>query len=210
MTITGGAKNVLCAAFILSAIFLLGRPAAARTEAATGNMTMHSAAPCDEPAYHTLDFWVGEWDVFDSQDGTKAGHSVLEKILQGCAIEVNWVGTEGEHVKEIFYYYKPKQKWIQVWIGDRGANKQRQSIELYKSGIVRFQGEVALMTGGSYLDRSTVTPLETGRVHQLIEISRDGGKSWHPTFDAEYRKNEEKKSEIVAPSGEKSVHYDSD
>jgi hypothetical protein len=43
------------------------------------------------------------------------------------------------------------------------------------------------LDGGSHLDRTTLTPLPGGRVHQVIEISRDAGKTWEIAFDAEYR-----------------------
>jgi hypothetical protein len=41
--------------------------------------------------------------------------------------------------------------------------------------------------GTSHLDRTTLVPLSGGRVRQTIEISRDAGKTWEVTFDAEYR-----------------------
>jgi len=161
--------------------------------AAAQNPTDANKAPamsaqmgCDAAPYHDLDFWVGHWDVFDSSDGSKAGSSILEKVVSGCAIEVNWVGTEGDHVKELFYYDKPKQQWVQIWMGDGGATKQRRLLERLHDGGVRFHGEVAQMDGGSHLDRSTVTPLPNGRVHQVIETSKDG-KTWIARFDAEYR-----------------------
>ena len=203
-------KLKIISLFIFTVAVVLSTFVDAQTQVTPATATHPVTAGCEEPAYHTLDFWVGEWEVFDSQDGSKAGQSDLKKVLQGCAIQVDWVGSEGEHIKELFYYYKPKQQWIQVWVGDNGGAKQRQFVERSKDGSVRFQGEVALTAGGSYLDRSTVTPVRNGRVHQVIEISRDGGKTWQRRFDAEYRKKGQKESDVVEPSGEKSVHYDSD
>lgn len=39
-------------------------------------------------AFRTLDFWVGKWDVYDTETGKLAGTSVLQKILRGCALSV--------------------------------------------------------------------------------------------------------------------------
>jgi hypothetical protein len=140
-------------------------------------------------AYRQLDFWVGRWDVFNTSDGSKAGTSELQKILQGCAIAEEWHEADGSgEIRELFYYQKAKKLWHQVWISDAGPTKERQLIETLKDRSVRFQGEVAQLDGGSHLDRSTVTPLPGDRIHQVIEISRDGGKTWQVTFDAEYRK----------------------
>jgi hypothetical protein len=61
-------------------------------------------------------------------------------------------------------------------------------VEEFKDGGVRFQGEISKPDGTSYLDRTTLTPLTGDRVRQVIEISRDGGKTWQVTFDAEYRR----------------------
>jgi hypothetical protein len=178
--------SAIFAIFFFCAICICASSVAAQSQA---NPRKAVATPaCNEPANHTLDFWMGEWNVLDAEDKSKAGESSITKILQGCAIEVNWFGAGGEHVKELFYYYKPKQQWIQVWVGDSGATKQRQSLEHLPSGAVIFEGEVAQMDGGSHRDRSTVTPLAGGGVHQVIEISRDHGKSWQTVFDAEYRK----------------------
>ena len=142
-----------------------------------------------DPSYRQLDFWVGRWDVFDSHDGSKAGTSVLQTILNDCAIAEEWHEADGSgEVRELFYYQKAKKLWHQIWVSDAGPTKERLLVETLKDGSVRFQGEVAQLDGGSHLDRSTVTPLSGDRIHQVIEISRDDGKTWQVTFDAEYRK----------------------
>ena len=44
---------------------------------------------------------------------------------------------------------------------------------------------IPLAGGGTYLDRTTLTPLADGRVHQRIEVSGDG-VAWRTVFDAIY------------------------
>jgi hypothetical protein len=44
---------------------------------------------------------------------------------------------------------------------------------------VRFVGELPQPGGGTVLDRTTLTPLPDGRIRQVIEQSKDGGKTWH-------------------------------
>lgn len=67
-----------------------------------------------------------------------------------------------------------------------GGVKEKRLMERYEDGGVRFQGEIALPDGRTYLDRTTLSPLDGGRVRQHIEISTDGGRSWRTTFDAVY------------------------
>jgi hypothetical protein len=45
--------------------------------------------------------------------------------------------------------------------------------------------------GSRYLDRTTLTPRGSGEVHQLIEVSLDGGREWKTTFDARYIRRRE-------------------
>lgn len=146
--------------------------------------------PCNaDPDYHKIDFWVGAWDVYDNHDGTLNGTDVVEKIVGGCAIIENWREADGSgEGKSLFYYQPAKKQWKQVWVTDAGPIKEKALIEELKDGGVRFQGEILHHDGKSHLDRTTLTPLPGGRVHQVIEISRDAGKTWETVFDAEYRR----------------------
>jgi hypothetical protein len=148
-------------------------------------------APCDQnPAYHKLDFWVGDWDVFDIKSGEKGGTNRIEKILKGCAIIENWTeASDGSEGKSLFYFQPVKGQWRQVWVTDIGPMKEKVAQESYTGEGIRFQGEIPHRDGTSHLDRTTLTPLSGGRVRQLIEISRDAGKSWEVVFDAEYRRH---------------------
>ncbi len=144
-------------------------------------------AACDDPPHHQLDFWVGEWEVFDGENN-RVGTSVLAKAMNGCAIDVHWLDPDGSKVWEIFYYEIASKTWKQVWIGDNGATKERVRVDQLKDGSVRFLGEVRHRDGTSHQDRSTVTPVAGGNVHQVIETSSDGGRTWAVSFDAEYRR----------------------
>ena len=143
------------------------------------------------PAYQKLDFWVGDWDVFEKNEKgveEKAGTDLVEKVLDGCAVIENWRSVQGFEGKSLFYYRPVQKDWKQVWVTDTGPMKEKSLILELPDGGVRFQGELARKSGGTYLDRTTLTPLAGGKVHQVIEISLDGGKTWKTMFDAEYRR----------------------
>jgi hypothetical protein len=166
-------------------LLLLLIPAAAQTSNKT------PSHPCvQDPVYHKLDFWVGNWDVYDNHDGSKGGTDVVEKILDSCAIVENWheLSADGADGKSLFYYQKATQQWKQVWVTAIGPIKEKKLVEEFKDGGVRFQGEIPHLNGGSHLDRTTLTPLSPDKVHQVIELSRDAGKTWETVFDAEYRR----------------------
>jgi hypothetical protein len=128
--------------------------------------------------YHKLDFWVGTWDVYDNHNGTLNGTDVVEKIVGGCAIVENWKEADGSgEGKSLFYYQPTRKRWKQVWVTDAGPIKEKQLIQETKNGGTRFQGNIPHRDGKSHLDRTTLTPLPSGRVHQVIEISRNAGKT---------------------------------
>ncbi len=139
---------------------------------------------CDSlPAYHTLDFWVGEWNVTEA--GKPVGTNRIEKAAGGCALIENWKDAAGEEGTSLFYYLRGRREWKQVWV-EPGGVKEKHLIARLPDGSVRFQGDLPRGDGTYLLDRTTLTPLEDGRVRQLIEQSSDGGRTWVAGFDAYY------------------------
>jgi hypothetical protein len=163
---------------------LLVVPHPSRAQAATP--PPGSAAGCDTiPAYHALDFWVGEWIV--SAGGQVVGRNRIEKVVHGCALIENWTDATGIDGKSLFYYHRVRQDWKQVWV-DPGGVKEKHLVARYPDGSVRFQGELPRPNGAFVLDRTTLSPLADGSVRQVIEQSVDGGKTWLVGFDAVYRR----------------------
>ena len=142
----------------------------------------------DVEGFHELDFWIGEWDVKVGE--RQVGTNRIEKVLSGCAVLEHWTSASGGKGMSLFYFNPTTDDWKQVWVTGRatgvGGLKEKVLVERFEDGGLRFQGEIPLPSGGSYLDRTTLTPLEDGHVRQLIEISRDGGATWEATFDAVY------------------------
>src|SRR5205085_5637240 len=98
--------------------------------------------PCDQnPTYHKLDFWVGEWDVFDFKSGQQDGGNRIEKILKGCAIIENWTeAMDGSEGKSLFYVQRATGQWKQVWVEESGGMKEKSLQDSYTGEGVRFQG----------------------------------------------------------------------
>ena len=143
----------------------------------------------DDERSHVLDFWVGEWTVWSG--GMQVGTNSIRKVQGGCAIEEHWVDSRGGTGQSLFYYLPSTGVWKQVWVTPyarvAGGVKEKVRVEGPQGGV-RFQGTLARDDGPTYLDRTTLTPLEAGAVRQLIEVSNDEGETWQPTFDAEYRR----------------------
>jgi hypothetical protein len=150
------------------------------------------AQECKEsPRMHALDFWLGQWDV--SQDGQFVGTNTIETTLNGCAIFEHWRDVEGGQGTSLFYYDGGAARWKQVWVTERalavgGTKEKIEQSEFTSSGHIRFQGQYpAGEHEKTITDRTTLTRQADGTVRQVIEISRDAGRTWRTIFDAVYR-----------------------
>jgi hypothetical protein len=59
---------------------LLGCPALALEETT-------ALATCDTPQHHQLDFWLGDWQVFDGATRQLVAYDRVEKNYEGCVVE---------------------------------------------------------------------------------------------------------------------------
>jgi hypothetical protein len=151
------------------------------------NQVLGQAAPAATQApHHELDFWIGNWEAFS--DGKLDGTDRIEKTLNGAAVTEFWSDSNGHEGKSWFYFYRPENRWKQIWVTDTGGVKEKACIEVFPQGGVRFRGEIPLRDGRRILDQTTLTPLSDGTVHQVIEQSSDGGKTWDVSYNAIYRR----------------------
>ncbi len=143
-----------------------------------------NAAPCEhQPVYREFDFWVGEWEVF-VPSGQQAGTNVIEKLDRGCVLLESWRSVLGGSGHSINYYDAARKRWIQRW-ADSGGGVVDYEGE-FRDGAMRMSGEHISRHGTKELARGAWTPLPDGNVRQLLERSRDGGKTWYVWFDGTY------------------------
>jgi hypothetical protein len=145
--------------------------------------------PCRSAAHAGLDFWIGEWVVTDAS-GAAAGKSRVERILDGCVVQERWSsaggGFEGMSLNT---FDSVNGRWTQYWVDNTGLT----AVMTGPGG----KGEVVYMRtftgrdGRTTTARMTLRQLSTDRVRQLIEHSRDGGKSWSTQYDLRYARSGE-------------------
>jgi len=173
---------------VLLALVALALPVAAQGDEAPPAKKISSCN--DDPGFHEMDFWLGEWTV--KLGNRVAGSNRIVKMLKGCAIMENWTAADGSEGKSLFYYDSNDQVWKQVWVTESayapGGLKEKTLVERLNGGGLRFQGEITRADGGTYLDRTTLVPNADGTVRQWIQISTDGGEMWTSVFDATYER----------------------
>jgi len=133
-----------------------------------------------------LDFWIGDWDVYVGKD--LAGRDTVERVLGGCAVTERWDGGPGDQGMSLFAYDARKDLWTQTWVtNDSGlpGGIKFKVLRAHAPRTTTFQGEIEGKSGAVYYDRTILTAIPSGRVHQEIQVSRDG-VTWRTGFDAIY------------------------
>jgi hypothetical protein len=152
-----------------------------------------NAFPCEKMEHaREFDFWIGEWNVFDSQTGELGGHSKIEKVSGGCAILENWTAVGGmPHNGKSLNFIDPKtNKWKQVWIGSYGINEQNIETFLdgeYKDNKMQFRYDFN-QSGTHYLVRFSFFNEGPNQVRQRKELSKDEGSTWTISYDYTYKR----------------------
>lgn len=134
---------------------------------------------CSAPEYRQLDFWVGDWDVYDT-DGKLQGHNRVEKVYDGCVIQEHWSGVEGDTGSSFNIYDDSRRLWNETWVSNHGY---------FLSMDGRMQGQDLVLIGTRFdaqgrpeLHRGVWTPTDYG-VHQTWDYSTDGGRTWTMKFE---------------------------
>src|SRR5690606_12867267 len=78
-----------------------------------------SSAPCSAPEYRQFDFWLGDWNVYDTL-GNQVGESEIHRIQDSCAIQENWrsanlTGTSYN------YFRTADATWHQIYLDKKGT-----------------------------------------------------------------------------------------
>ncbi|MEP6484019.1 MAG: hypothetical protein ABJB01_06185 [Rudaea sp.] len=144
-----------------------------------------TAAPagCDGAAeYHQLDFWIGDWDTFetDTPNGPSEARAHVDAIAQGCAIHELYEQNDGLIGDSILSYDPVRKQWQQTWVTNRGAIMV--IVGNFKDGALVLEGEVHMKDGRTFMQRITWQKHGKG-VRESAVLSKDGGKTWAPSFD---------------------------
>jgi hypothetical protein len=143
---------------------------------------------CHDKAHRALDFWVGDWTVFDTRSNKPVAASRIESVLGGCAIKESYSQTVGPNGQPFSYQGTsytalngPDGQWKQFYVDSSGAAAS------YVGGP---QGAAMVLTasGGGAINRMSYTPLADGSVRQAGEVSTDGGATWTTGYDFTYRR----------------------
>lgn len=143
-------------------------------------------APCAADQFAAFDFWVGEWDVYQTGTETQVANSRIEKVSNGCAVRETWMPLQDGGGTSISSLDPRTGTWRQVWVGAQPGQVH------FVGGPV--DGDMVLTgywgqtpEGAPNLVRMTYSRREDGSVRQYGQASTDHGRTWSDSFDLTYR-----------------------
>ncbi|MBC7401407.1 MAG: tetratricopeptide repeat protein [Mucilaginibacter sp.] len=144
--------------------------------------------PCAaEPRSHDFDFWIGDWNVFSTNNKTQVGTSHIEVMAGSCALLENWTSSQAHNGKSFNYYDKQAGKWEQDWIGSGGvSDKQRYLNGEYKDGAMRFTYQSTNPNGQKQIGKFIFYNIDKDTVRQYQDLSTDDGKTYTVVYDFTY------------------------
>jgi hypothetical protein len=176
---------VLCAAIAL-ALTSLGASVCARSAA---------AQPCQRPAHHQFDFWLGSWEIEQEilqSDGTYMrfpASNRVEHAASGCALVEHWRGMvqfywEGMDAPDSLYalsvrsYDAEREVWSIYWLDSRNPTFGDPFVGRFENGRGTFTRRVERPDGSASLSRIVFQPTDTQGVEWALDVSGDGGTQW--------------------------------
>jgi hypothetical protein len=140
---------------------------------------------CSAAEYRQMDFWVGDWDVYDDKSQLQ-GRNLIEKVLGGCALQEYYIDVSGLRATSFSMYDTSRKVWNQTYISTFGT---LLSVEGYLQGKSMIMIGTHLTNEGRVaLHRMIWTPNDDGTAYQLWNYSKDGGKTWETIYEGFLRK----------------------
>lgn len=134
--------------------------------------------------HHQLDFWLGEWDVFDA--GQLIARSSIQRLARSCALQETYLQADGYSGQSVNFYDATLRKWRQTWVDQIGTVAEFTG-EAVDGGMTLI-GETHTVTGRVILRRMRLAPVGDDQVRQSSQRSDDGGATWHKAYDYQYRR----------------------
>lgn len=140
---------------------------------------------CSDENYRALDFWLGDWDVYNAESGALVGKSHVSMVNGGCSLLEVWTSSDEKFSGHSMNAYDAHLgHWKHFWVDTEGS----ADIYLGRLGA----------SGGEWISRSRQAPNRStphmhrwslirrgdGTLKQHAEFSYDDGNSWSEDYSA--------------------------
>lgn len=143
-------------------------------------------APCDAEKYQEFNFWVGDWNVYDTQNKLIGTNKIL-KMQSNCVMQENWESKTSPNKGTSYNYYNGvDDSWNQLWV-DNGGYSLILKGKLVDGKMI-LSSAPAKGKNGDYINRVTWTPNKDGSVTQVWDYLDTKGKIIQEAFRGIYKK----------------------
>ncbi|MCI5048045.1 MAG: hypothetical protein MRY59_11120 [Aquisalinus sp.] len=163
-------------------------PASAQTEpAATEAPAPTPPAPCQSEDYRALDFWLGQWDVYDTS-GNLAGTNSITKEEGGCLLLEKWTSAQGGTGQSYNFYDPGMGKYRQIWVSTGAVIDYAGGLN--EAGEMVLEGDINYHNGTSAPFRGVWTLQADGTVKQYFQQYDAENDTWNDWFTGIYVKQD--------------------
>lgn len=143
-------------------------------------------APCDTEKHNEFNFWVGDWNVYNTK-GALIGTNKILKMQSNCVMQENWESKTSPNKGTSYNYVDlTDQTWNQVWVDNSGYSLVLKG-NLVKNSMI-LKSAVIKGKQGDYYNRVTWTPNKDGSVTQVWDYVSTQGKVIQEAFRGVYKK----------------------
>ena len=170
----------------IAVVFVALAAHASTPDAGTAAAANPIGLKCPAPEFRQFDFWVGDWDTFETDKSTPGSiaRARIDPIAAGCAIHELYEQGDGLIGDSILSYDAVKKAWQQTWVTNMGATMVL--IGAFKDGAVTLEGESH--REGKTTHMKITWKAEGAAVRESAVFSKDGGKKWEPAFDVTFKR----------------------
>ncbi len=145
-----------------------------------------SSCNCCSDEHKAFDFWIGNWNVTNSNGGSAAGTSKISQEEGDCVIRENWTSASSGYTGTSLNFYNITTKqWEQLWIDNTGASLKLRGNRIGNQMILT--SNPFTKDGKSLTNKITWTKNDDGTVRQLWEIL-EGDEVINTAFDGLYKR----------------------
>src|SRR5690606_21386901 len=81
--------------------------------------SLQDQCKCGGEEYRQVNFWLGDWDVYDLND-VKVGENKVLQLQDNGVVPENWISEKGNTGTSYNFYNVLDSTWNQVWIDNTG------------------------------------------------------------------------------------------
>lgn len=146
--------------------------------------TENNCACCSED-YNHFDFWLGEWDVYDSANNL-VGSNSISKQYDNCVMQEKWISTGKNRGASINFYDRTDGYWHQIWVDNSGYILNLKG--KFLNGSMILKSEIIENEKGNYYNQISWTKNTDNTVTQLWEVFSENNNKLSEAFRGIYKK----------------------